>query len=43
MAASGNVYRHDYEDVEAQFVWTTVTDSLPPLRRVVESEIAMLP
>jgi len=24
MAAAGNVYRHDYEDVAAQFVWDTV-------------------
>jgi uncharacterized protein with HEPN domain len=23
MAAAGNVYRHDYEDVAAQFVWDT--------------------
>lgn len=42
MAASGNVYRHDYEDVEAQFGWTTVADSLPPLQRAIEAEIARL-
>jgi uncharacterized protein with HEPN domain len=24
MAGAGNVYRHDYEDVAAQFVWDTV-------------------
>ena len=40
MAAAGNVYRHDYEDVAAQFVWDTVQRALPPLRIVVEQEIA---
>ena len=28
MAAAGNVYRHDYEDVLAQRVWDTVQKSL---------------
>lgn len=37
MAGAGNVYRHDYEDVAAQFVWDTVKKALPPLR--VEEEI----
>jgi uncharacterized protein with HEPN domain len=40
MAAAGNVYRHDYEDVAAQFVWDTVARALPPLREVIEREIA---
>lgn len=40
MAAAGNVYRHDYEDVAAQLVWETVQRALPPLRLVVEEEIA---
>jgi uncharacterized protein with HEPN domain len=40
MAAAGNVYRHDYEDVAASFVWDTVQIALPPLRAVVESELA---
>ena len=42
MAAAGNVYRHDYEDVAAHFVWDTVERALPPLRAVVEAEIARL-
>jgi uncharacterized protein with HEPN domain len=29
MAAAGNVYCHDYEDVAAQFVWDTVQEALP--------------
>jgi uncharacterized protein with HEPN domain len=40
MAAAGNVYRHDYEDVAAQVVWDTVERSLSPLRIVIEQEIA---
>src|SRR5881397_2920302 len=31
MAAAGNIYRHDYEDVAAQYVWETVQFALPPL------------
>jgi uncharacterized protein with HEPN domain len=42
MAAAGNVYRHDYEDVAVQLVWDTVERSLPPLRAVIEQEIARL-
>ena len=40
MAASGNVYRHNYEDVAAHLVWETVRQALPPLRAVVEDELA---
>jgi uncharacterized protein with HEPN domain len=39
MAGAGNVYRHDYEDVAAQFVWDTVQRALPSLHEVVEVEI----
>lgn len=39
MAGAGNVYRHDYEDVAASFVWTTVCNHLPPLRQVVAREL----
>jgi uncharacterized protein with HEPN domain len=40
MAGAGNVYRHDYEDVAARFLWDTVKHALPPLRIVVEQELA---
>ena len=40
MAGAGNVYRHDYEDVAAHFVWDTVERALPPLRIVVELELS---
>jgi uncharacterized protein with HEPN domain len=42
MAAAGNIYRHDYEDVAAQFVWDTVQQALPPLRTVVEAELGRM-
>jgi uncharacterized protein with HEPN domain len=42
MAGAGNVYRHDYEDVAAQFVWETVQRALQPLRAVVEEELRRL-
>jgi len=29
MAAAGNVYRHEYEDVAARTVWRTLTHDLP--------------
>ncbi|HEY3796229.1 MAG TPA: HepT-like ribonuclease domain-containing protein [Bradyrhizobium sp.] len=40
MAAAGNVYRHDYEDVAAQFVWDTVQHALPPSKIVIDQELA---
>lgn len=42
MAAAGNVYRHEYEDVAARAVWDTVHQSLPALRAVIDTEIAAL-
>ncbi|WP_244429615.1 MULTISPECIES: HepT-like ribonuclease domain-containing protein [Bradyrhizobium] len=40
MAAAGNVYRHNYEDVAARLVWETVQQALSPLRAVIEDEMA---
>jgi uncharacterized protein with HEPN domain len=42
MAGAGNIYRHDYEDVAAQQVWDAVQIDLPPLRTVIERELAAL-
>jgi len=39
MAGAGNVYRHDYEDVAAEFAWETVARALPPLRAVMLVEL----
>jgi uncharacterized protein with HEPN domain len=42
IAGAGNVYRHDYEDVDARLVWETVQSALPPLRVVIARELARL-
>ena len=42
MAASGNIYRHEYEDVAARRVWDTLTHQLPPLHAVIEQELSAL-
>jgi uncharacterized protein with HEPN domain len=40
MAGAGNVYRHDYQDIAALRIWNAVQFALPPLRNVVEQELA---
>jgi uncharacterized protein with HEPN domain len=40
MAAAGNIYRHEYEDVAADRVWRTLTVSLPLLHDVIARELA---
>jgi len=40
MAGAGNVYRHDYEDVAAHYVWDTLQRDLCELRVVVEQELS---
>ncbi len=42
MAAAGNIYRHEYEDVAVRGVRDTLNDHLPPLRIVIEQELAAL-
>ena len=42
MAGAGNVYRHDYDDVAARYVWHTLTHDLQPLRLVVLEELRNL-
>jgi uncharacterized protein with HEPN domain len=39
IAAAGNVYRHDYEDVLEQIVWRTVHHGLDALLTMVVEEI----
>jgi uncharacterized protein with HEPN domain len=39
MAAAGNFYRHNYEDVTPRRVWKTVHEDLPPLRATLEQEL----
>src|SRR5262245_56843908 len=40
MAGAGNVYRHDYQDIAAPRIWDAVQLVLPPLRKVIEQELA---
>jgi uncharacterized protein with HEPN domain len=42
MAGSGNIYRHEYEDVAVSAVWDTLTLHLPPLQSVIVTELAAL-
>jgi len=42
MAGAGNIYRHDYEDVAAHYVWETVQLALPPLVVIVKEELNRL-
>jgi uncharacterized protein with HEPN domain len=39
IAGSGNIYRHDYEDILAWRVWETAR-SLTELRQAIEQELA---
>lgn len=40
MAAAGNFYRHNYEEVLPRRVWKTLHEDIPPLRAVIEQELA---
>lgn len=42
IAAAGNVYRHEYEEVAPKVVWDTIQLALPPLRGAIAEEIARL-
>ena len=39
IAAAGNIYRHEYEEVETPAVWNTVKLSLPSLLAVALEEL----
>lgn len=39
MAGAGNIYRHDYEDVEQRLVWQAIHNRLPQLLAVIEHEL----
>jgi uncharacterized protein with HEPN domain len=40
MAAAGNINRREYEDVAVRGVWDTLSQHLPPLRIVIERDLA---
>ena len=39
VAGAGNVYRHDYEDVQHKLIWGTVHNRLPDLLAMAETEL----
>lgn len=39
IAGSGNIFRHDYEDVLERIVWDTVHTALDPLEQVIRKEL----
>ena len=39
VSGSGNIYRHEYEDVAHRLVWGTVHESLSALRVMAETEV----
>ncbi len=42
VAAAGNVYRHEYESVDAALVWHTVQHGLEPLERAAVAELTRI-
>jgi uncharacterized protein with HEPN domain len=42
IAAAGNFYRHQYDDVEHLKIWNAVQNDLMPLYTVIEAELAHL-
>jgi uncharacterized protein with HEPN domain len=42
MAGAGNVFRHQYNDVQDDLIWKTVHVDLEPLRIVIEQELKRL-
>jgi uncharacterized protein with HEPN domain len=39
MAGAGNVYRHEYEDVQQRLVWGTLQKRFPALLAAIEQEL----
>ena len=42
VAAAGNVYRHEYDNVDEALVWHTIQHELEPLRQAVVDELRRL-
>jgi len=40
MADAGNIYRHEYHSLSVPIVWKTASESLGPIKKVVEMELA---
>ena len=39
VANSGNIYRHEYHNINDRMIWKTLTDRLPPLKRAIKKEL----
>ena len=39
IAAAGNLYRHEYDNVDYELIWQTIQVDLDPLAKVAESEL----
>jgi uncharacterized protein with HEPN domain len=42
LAGLGNVYRHDYDLIDAHLMWESIEQRLEPLRKVAEHELRQL-
>jgi uncharacterized protein with HEPN domain len=42
LAGLGNVYRHDYDMIDAHLMWESIERRLKPLRKVAEQELRQL-
>jgi len=42
VAAAGNIYRHEYDNVDQALVWYTIQHELTPLRQAVVDELSRL-
>ena len=43
IASAGNIYRHEYQDLDTRLVWGTITAALPQLDVAVAAELAAIP
>ncbi len=39
VANSGNIYRHEYHNINNRMIWKTVTDRLPHLKQAIKKEL----
>jgi uncharacterized protein with HEPN domain len=43
IASAGNIYRHEYEGVDENLIWRTVTHGLAELRWIAVAELERMP
>lgn len=42
VAAAGNVYRHEYDNVDNTLLWKTIRNELPSLKKAIVAELKRL-